>query len=112
MSVNKAKMLLHSLRWYHLGFAFVWAIAFASLPFGDSSSAGLLAVVGDIHVSDHFEVIDAEDRPVEGLYAIGNCSGDLYAYDYPINVQGNSHGRCLVGGKCLGEQLAGVYQEI
>lgn len=73
---------------------------------------GLLAVVGGIHVSDHFEVLDTEDRPVEGLYAIGNCSGDLYAYDYPINVQGNSHGRCLVGGKCLGEQLAGVYREI
>ena len=30
----------------------------------------------------------------------------------PINVQGNSHGRCLIEGKCLGEQLAGVYQEI
>ena len=35
----------------------------------------------------------------------------MYAYDYPINVQGNSHGRCLVEGKCLGEQLAGVYKE-
>lgn len=33
-------MLLHSLRWYHLGFAFVWAIAFAGLPFGDGDSAG------------------------------------------------------------------------
>ena len=22
----------------------------------------------------------------------------MYAYDYPINVQGNSHGRCLVEG--------------
>ena len=47
-----------------------------------------------------------------GLYAIGNCAGDIYAVDYPINIQGNSHGRCLVQGKCLGEQLAGVYQEI
>ena len=43
---------------------------------------------------------------------IGNCAGDIYAVDYPINIQGNSHGRCLVQGKCLGEQLAGVYQEI
>ncbi|MEG2533616.1 MAG: helix-turn-helix transcriptional regulator, partial [Gordonibacter sp.] len=32
--------LLHSLRWYHLGFAFVWAIAFAGLSFGDDVSAG------------------------------------------------------------------------
>ncbi|MEG0016971.1 MAG: hypothetical protein RR747_10420, partial [Gordonibacter sp.] len=40
MSVNKAKTLLHSLRWYHLGFAFVWAIAFAGLSFGEDVSAG------------------------------------------------------------------------
>ncbi|MFR9169315.1 MAG: FAD-binding protein, partial [Gordonibacter urolithinfaciens] len=73
---------------------------------------GLLGVCGGIHISDNFEVLDAEDKPVEGLYAIGNCAGDIYAYDYPINVQGNSHGRCLIEGKCLGEQLAGVYQEI
>lgn len=73
---------------------------------------GLLGVCGGIHISDNFEVLDAEDQPVEGLYAIGNCAGDIYAYDYPINVQGNSHGRCLIEGKCLGEQLAGVYQEI
>lgn len=73
---------------------------------------GLLAVVGGIHISDNFEVLDAENNPIEGLYAIGNCSGDMYAYDYPINVQGNSHGRCLVEGKCLGEQLAGVYEDV
>ncbi len=73
---------------------------------------GLLAVVGGIQISDNFEVMKADGTPVKGLYAIGNCSGNMYAYDYPINVQGNSHGRCLVEGKCLGEQLAGVYQEI
>lgn len=73
---------------------------------------GLLAIVGGIHISDHFEVLNSENEPIPNLYAIGNCSGDMYAYDYPINVQGNSHGRCLVEGKCLGEQLAGVYQEI
>ena len=73
---------------------------------------GLLAVVGGIHISDDFEVLNSEDKPIEGLYAIGNCAGDIYAYDYPINVQGNSHGRCLVEGKCLGEQLAGVYDKV
>lgn len=73
---------------------------------------GLLAVCGGIHISDNFEVLNGNDEPIPGLYAIGNCAGDIYAVDYPINIQGNSHGRCLVQGKCLGEQLAGVYQEI
>ena len=73
---------------------------------------GLLAVVSGIKISDHFEVLDANGKVLEGLYAIGNCAGGMYAYDYPINIQGNSHGRCLVSGKCLGEQLAGVYVEM
>jgi hypothetical protein len=33
--------------------------------------------------------------------------GDIYAVDYPINIQGNSHGRCLTFGYLLGEHLAG-----
>ncbi|NTU88520.1 MAG: FAD-dependent oxidoreductase [Actinobacteria bacterium] len=69
---------------------------------------GLLAVVGGVHISDNNEVLSADDTVVEGLYAVGNVSGDMYAYDYPINIQGNSHGRCLVGGKLLGEYLATV----
>jgi hypothetical protein len=32
--------------------------------------------------------------------------GDIYAVDYPINIQGNSHGRCLTFGYLLGEYLA------
>jgi len=75
--------------------------------YGCKVGAGLLAVVGGIHISDDFEVLTADDEVIPGLYAIGNCSGDMYAYDYPINIQGNSHGRCLVEGKLLGEHLAG-----
>ncbi len=73
---------------------------------------GLLGVCAGVHISDDFEALDSNGNPIEGLYVIGNCAGDIYAYDYPINLQGNSHGRCLVEGKCLGEQLAGVYKEI
>ena len=67
---------------------------------------------GGLKVDKFQRVWDIDKQPIPGLYAIGNCAGDIYAYDYPINIQGNSHGRCLVQGKCLGEQLAGVYQEI
>lgn len=73
---------------------------------------GLLAVCGGIEINDDFQVLDEDGAPIEGLYAIGNCSGGMYAYDYPINLQGNSHGRCLVEGKCLGEALAGVYEDV
>jgi predicted oxidoreductase len=67
---------------------------------------GLLAVCGGLHVSDDLEVLDEKDVPVPGLYAVGNTMGDIYAVDYPISIQGNSHGRCLTFGYLLGEHLA------
>lgn len=34
------------------------------------------------------------------------CMGDITAVDYPINVAGNSHGRCITYGYLLGKDLA------
>ena len=34
--------------------------------------------------------------------------GDICAVDYPINVAGNSHGRCITYGYLLGHELAGA----
>ncbi|MDR3053387.1 MAG: FAD-dependent oxidoreductase [Coriobacteriales bacterium] len=68
---------------------------------------GLLCVVAGLHVNDDCQVLTEDDTPIEGLYAGGNTMGDIYAIDYPINIQGNSHGRCLTFGFLLGEHLAG-----
>ncbi len=89
---------------------FLWPVEKAPF-YAVKLGAGLLCVCGGVHISDNFEVLTADDEPIEGLYAIGNTAGDIYAIDYPINIQGNSHARCLLEGKCLGEQLAGVYVE-
>ena len=70
--------------------------------------AGLLAVVGGLHIDDNNQVLTAEDEPIPGLFAVGNVSGDMYAVDYPINFMGNSHARCLVGGYCVGTYLANL----
>ena len=70
--------------------------------------AGLLAVVGGLHIDDNNQVMTAEDEVIPGLFAVGNVSGDMYAQDYPINFMGNSHGRCLVGGYCVGTYLANL----
>jgi succinate dehydrogenase/fumarate reductase flavoprotein subunit len=67
---------------------------------------GLLCCVGGLHVNDNCQVLTEDDEPIEGLYAGGNTMGDIYAIDYPINIQGNSHGRCLTFGFLLGEHLA------
>jgi fumarate reductase flavoprotein subunit len=66
----------------------------------------LLAIVGGLHINNKLQVLDADRNPIEGLYATGNTSGDLYAVDYPINMAGNSNGRCLTWGYVLGKELA------
>ena len=66
----------------------------------------LLTVTGGLKTDINFECLDADGKPIEGLYALGNCMGDITAVDYPINVVGNSHGRCITYGYLLGKDLA------
>lgn len=66
----------------------------------------LLAVTGGLRTNIDFQCLDEDDQPIEGLYALGNCMGDITAVDYPINVAGNSHGRCISYGYMLGHDLA------
>lgn len=71
----------------------------------------MLTSMGGVHIDDNFCALDADDNVIEGLYAIGNCSGDMYEVDYPISLQGNAHGHCLMMGKVMGEYLAGAYKD-
>jgi len=66
----------------------------------------LLAITGGLKVNVDFQCLDAAGAPIEGLYALGNTMGDITAIDYPINVAGNSHGRCITYGYLLGKDLA------
>lgn len=66
----------------------------------------LLTVAGGLRTDVDFNCLDANDAPIEGLYALGNVLGEINAVDYPINVAGNSHGRCITYGYLLGQALA------
>ena len=66
----------------------------------------LLAIVGGLDINRRLQVLDTKRKPIEGLYATGNASGDLYAVDYPINMAGNSNGRALTWGYLLGQIIA------
>jgi len=68
----------------------------------------ILAVVGGLRVNTDLQCLNAEGEPIPGLYAIGNTSGDIYAVDYPINMPGNSHGRCLAWGWLVGQTIAAL----
>ena len=66
----------------------------------------ILSITGGLKVNIDFQCLNADGEPIEGLYALGNCMGDITAVDYPINVAGNSHGRCITYGYLLGRDLA------
>jgi succinate dehydrogenase/fumarate reductase flavoprotein subunit len=70
----------------------------------------VLAIPAGLKCNDDFAVLDADGKPIDGLYVAGNMVGSVIAVDYPINVAGNSHGRCITFGYDLGKQLAGVYE--
>lgn len=67
--------------------------------------ASVLVVVGGLSVDTKLNVLDANQQPVPGLYAVGNASGDLYTVDYPIHVPGTSHGRALTWGYLAGKNV-------
>lgn len=74
---------------------------FYALKFGGA----LLTVVGGLSINTKLQVLDEDQNPIAGLYAVGNCSGDLYGVDYPIQIPGNSHGRALTWGYLAGKNV-------
>ena len=72
----------------------------------------LLAIVGGIMVNDELNALDENDEPIPGLYVTGNTSGGLYAVDYPINMAGNSNGRCVIWGHSLGKTMAEIPSNV
>lgn len=67
-----------------------------------------LASMGGLHVDAQCHVLDAQDQPIEGLYAVGLAAGDFYANQYSTRFAGNSLGRCMTFGYLLGRELAGL----
>ncbi len=76
---------------------------FAIIP---RSFDGSLPMGGIIVNADNM-VLDENDEPIEGLYAVGNNAGPFYGgTDYPMDVLGLSIGRAITNGYCAGKFLA------
>lgn len=51
-------------------------------------------------------VLDADSRPIPGLYAVGNVAGGLYGVDYPLLWNGNSHSRAITWARAAVADIA------
>lgn len=70
---------------------------------------GLLSIPCGLSINEKMQVMAADQvTPIDGLYAVGNVGGDLFAQDYPTIFPGHSHGRCLTFGRIGGAYAAGM----
>ena len=63
--------------------------------FGAWYGASFLTTVDGLRINEDMQVIDTEDKVIDGLYAAGDCSGSLYANNYPELVVANACGRTV-----------------
>ncbi|MGI6218121.1 MAG: FAD-dependent oxidoreductase [Coriobacteriales bacterium] len=68
---------------------------FYALKFGPA----LLNFHGGVIIDTKMRVLDSDNKPIPGLLAVGNVSGGLYGVDYPLLLNGNSHGRAITWGR-------------
>lgn len=58
----------------------------------------ILVTVSGLIINDHAQVLDGNEKVIEGLYAAGNASGGMFAVSYPRHLPSTSVGRCVTYG--------------
>lgn len=67
--------------------------------FGAYFGGHVLCTLDGLKIDEHARVIDEAREPIEGLYAVGNCSGSLFAGSYPELLIGSANGRTITFGR-------------
>lgn len=75
--------------------------------YGFKCGVAMLTVHGGLHVDEDSRVLDAEDKAISGLYAVGLAGGDFWANSYTTRYAGISHGHNLTTGYLVGRHVAG-----
>jgi fumarate reductase flavoprotein subunit len=65
-----------------------------------------LVVLGGLNTNMKQQPLDADRKPIPGLYLAGNMIGNRFAIDYPVMCAGLSHGLAYVTGRLAGEYAA------
>ncbi len=74
--------------------------------YGVRTGAWHLATFDGLLINTHMQVLDQDNNPIEGLYAIGDCSGGFFCVSYPNLFTGLACGRTTTEGYVLGRELA------
>ena len=66
----------------------------------------LLATLDGLRVNTKMQVVNKQDKVIEGLYAAGNCSGGFFWGIYPDHVPGLTASHALTFGRLAGKYAA------
>ena len=75
--------------------------------FGAFFGGHVLCTLDGLRIDEHMRVLNTERKPIEGLYAVGNCSGSMYAGSYPELFIGNANGRPITHARHAVMHIAG-----
>lgn len=68
--------------------------------------AGNGTTIFGLNVDKNSQVCTDEDKPIPGLFAVGNMQGNFFNYTYPVVAPGISHGRAATFGNLVGHAMA------
>ena len=79
-----------------------------SAPFFGTRQCGgyFLCTMDGIQIDDNLHAIRADGSPIEGLYVVGDCSGNYFAGSYPNLMAGAAAGRSTTFGRLAGKFAA------
>ncbi len=66
--------------------------------FALTTNSCVLATGGGLVIDGNCSVLDCDDMPIPGLFAVGNASGSFFAGNYPRHIPGTSIGRAVTQG--------------
>lgn len=75
--------------------------------YGTWFGGSLLTTLDGVRINKNTQVLDKNEQPIEGLYAVGTCSGSYYSGNYPVYLVGNCLGRQMTFGRHAVRFLAG-----
>jgi len=76
------------------------------------TTLGILVTMAGPLVNENFQVIDKEGNIIPGLYACGNSAGGFNSYEFSMDADIGSLGRCTVSGYLAAKHAAGFSVDL
>lgn len=75
--------------------------------FGTWFGGSILTTVDGLRINPDMQVLDTEGHVIEGLYTAGDCSGSVFANNYPEYIVGCACGRTITFSRHAVRHMAG-----